>query len=103
VVDDPIPPGPDPIPPGPGRPEPSPPDPGPEPPWPDPFPEPEPRPDDGIATRMVPADVVVELNGSVAVLSGVVERAEDRARIVQEVASLTSVTRVESNLQPSPA
>lgn len=103
VVDDPSPPGPDPIRPGPGRPEPSLPDAGPVPPWPDTLTEPEPRPGDSAATNAVQPDVVVELDGSVAVLSGVVERADERARIVEEVASPTSASRVESNLRPPAA
>jgi osmotically-inducible protein OsmY len=39
----------------------------------------------------------------VAVLSGVVERAEERARIVEQVASLDSITKVENHLRPPAA
>ncbi|HET9436836.1 MAG TPA: hypothetical protein VFO64_01445 [Gaiellaceae bacterium] len=93
VVDDPIPPGPEPVPP----------DPSPEPPIPEPAPEPTPGPDDGAARLTVQPEVVVELRGTVAVLSGVVERAEERARIVEQVASLDSITKVENHLRPPAA
>jgi hypothetical protein len=47
--------------------------------------------------------VQVELRGSLAVVSGVVENARDRERIVREIGSLASVTRVESQLRPPAA
>jgi hypothetical protein len=99
VIQDPVPPGPEPIPPGPGVPDPGPPDPAP----PDPLPEPEPAPDDDPVAFARQSGVAVELRGSVAVLSGVVEQAEERARIAAHVASLATVSRVESNLRPPTA
>lgn len=53
------------------------------------------------ATRI---DVLV--NGSLAVVRGVVERAEERRRIVEAIASLDSITHVEDHLRlvtPGPA
>jgi hypothetical protein len=48
-----------------------------------------------------PADIQITLRGSVAVVRGVVERLEDRDRILQALASLDSITGVEDDLRPA--
>jgi hypothetical protein len=81
------------------------PDPGPESPWPEPIPvpDPEPAPDPERGELRPHSDVVVELRGSVAVLSGVVESADERAEIAARVESLDGITRVDSRLRPPAA
>lgn len=49
------------------------------------------------------ADVEVVLHGSIAVVTGVVEEAGDRRRIVEAIASLESISEVEDNLRPPAA
>lgn len=85
--------------PDPDRPTPIPvPVPDPESPVPDPGP-PSPPP---LRARSAD-DVEIVLRGSTAVMTGVVERLEERRRIVDAVASLASVTSVEDNLRPPAA
>lgn len=50
-----------------------------------------------------PAYVDIVLRGSVAVVRGVVERIEDRERILGALASLDSITGVEDDLRLRPA
>jgi hypothetical protein len=45
------------------------------------------------------ANVEIVLSGSVAVVSGVVDRLEDRERILRALGSLDSLTRVEDDLR----
>ena len=47
------------------------------------------------------ADVQITLRGTVAVVRGVVERIEDRDRILEALASLDSLTGVEDDLRPA--
>jgi hypothetical protein len=76
------------------------PDPGePEPPVPLPPPDPgEPEPD-----RTGWGRVEVELCGSVAIVSGVIDRLEEGDRIVERLATLGSLTSVENRLRLRPA
>ena len=57
----------------------------------------------GAARRPQPANIEIVLRGSVAVVRGVVERIEDRDRIVRALASLDSITGVEDDLRPRAA
>ena len=106
AVEEPVLPGPEPIRPGPDPIPPNPePNPGPDPPLPPPLPDPAPEPSDpdGLMLGAARSDVVVELRGSIAFVSGVVESAHERARIIEEIGSLDTVTRVESALRPPAA
>lgn len=105
AVEEPVLPGPEPIRPGPDPIPPNPePNPGPDPPLPPPLPDPAPEPDpNGLMLGAMQSDVVVELRGSIAFVSGVVESADERARILDEIHSLETVTRVESALRPPAA
>jgi hypothetical protein len=57
----------------------------------------------GQAPRSQRAHVEIVLRGSVATVRGVVERIEDRDRIVQALASLDSITGIEDELRPRAA
>lgn len=71
------------------------PDPGPEPEEPEPpVPIPGPEPDEPEPDRTRWDRVEVELRGSAAIVSGVIDRLEEGERIVDRLATLGSVTRV---------